>query len=124
MSELVERLLKRANEDQTCADNSAVVAEALSEQMRLFGAREGHNIYAVRLAVDHQNSVKRDGQYASDLREAAAELTRLQKELETAREDALEEAAQHFASDGAYGAWHSQRVASELRRLKDKEVAG
>jgi hypothetical protein len=73
---LIERLLKRADEDQECADNSAVVASALSGQMDAFHARTGHNVYAVRMAVDHRNSVKRDSQYAADLREAAALLAR------------------------------------------------
>lgn len=66
---LIERLEKRAKEDETCAENSRVVAELLAPQMVLFNAREAPwNTYAVRMAVEHENSVKRDSQYASDLR--------------------------------------------------------
>lgn len=71
--DLIERLRKRAKEDQACADNSAVIVEALAGQMELFENRNGPawNTYAVRMAVDHRNSVKRDTQYARDLTEAA-----------------------------------------------------
>ena len=75
---LVERLRKRADEDQACADNSKVIVDALSEQMRLFESREGHNVYAVRMAVDHKSSLGRDSRYAADLREAAEILSRPQ----------------------------------------------
>lgn len=91
-SALVERLRKRADEDQRCADNNKVVAEALSEQMRLFEERAGHNTYAVRMAVDHKHSAKRDAMYASDLREAISEITRL-----TARIAELEKALRDIA---------------------------
>lgn len=72
---LIERLLKRAKEDRQCAENSAVVADALSGQMERFESRDEQrpwNTYAVRMAVDHRNSVKRDTQYADDLIEAVA----------------------------------------------------
>lgn len=88
---LVERLRRRAKEDQACADNSAVIVDALAGQMKLFNAHEVRedgqvwNTYAVRMAVDHQNSVKRDTQYASDLLEAAAEI----EALRAARDEAL-----------------------------------
>lgn len=71
--ELVERLEKRAQEDERCAANSQIIVDLLAPQMALFTAREGvWNTYAVRMAVDHSNSVKRDGQYAADLRAAIA----------------------------------------------------
>jgi len=65
--------------------------------------------------------------------EAAAELTRLQKELETAREDALEEAAKvanrkwqeyqgPFGSQAASACGYE--IETAIRALKDKEVAG
>lgn len=90
---LVERLLKRAAEDQSCADNGQVIVDALAEQMRLFEAREGHNVYAVRMAVDHKSSVKRDQKYADDLR-AAAEFIRSRQLAPDAdaRREALEAA--------------------------------
>ena len=78
MSELTERLRKRAKEDQACADNSKVIVEALADQMRLFERREGHNVYAVRMAVDHKSGMERDRRYAADLIEAADEIERLQ----------------------------------------------
>lgn len=52
-----------------------------------------------------------------------AEITRLQKELETAREDALEEAAK--VADGYVGmGWRGDELPAAIRALKDKEVAG
>ena len=75
--------------------------------------------------------------------EAAAEITRLQKELETAREDALEEAAAIFdarndkitelmereyhqvVKDSCVSAiLRNATDAAAIRALKDKEVAG
>lgn len=51
---------------------------ALEGQMKHFDARDGlHNTYAVRLAVDHRNSMKRDLQYAADLRAALTALQSL-----------------------------------------------
>lgn len=76
---LIARLEKRAAEDERCAVNNEVVAALLEPQMRMFEAREGHNVYAVRMAVDHRNGGKRDRQYAADLREAVGLLRALQE---------------------------------------------
>ncbi len=75
---LIERLEKRAKEDESCAENSRVVAGLLAPEMAKFKARTdaGWNTYAVRLAVDHQNSIKRDSGYAADLRAVIALLDR------------------------------------------------
>lgn len=63
--------------------------------------------------------------------EAAAEITLLQKELETAREDALEEADRSLSlalSEGSKipsGAVpYINGIRQAIRALKDKEVAG
>ena len=70
--ELIARLRKRMEEDRQCAANSKIVADLLQPQMDAFEACDGHNVYAVRMAVDHRNSVKRDTQYADDLEAAIA----------------------------------------------------
>lgn len=81
IKELMERLQKRANEDRQCEANNLAVAEALDDQLVLFEGRTGaHNVYAVRMAVDHQQSAKRDGRYAADLEQAVALLQALQEE--------------------------------------------
>lgn len=80
---LIERLEKRAAEDEQCAVNNEVVAALFEPQMRMFDAREGHNIYAVRMAIDHRQSGKRDRQYAADLREAIAALRALSQEQQS-----------------------------------------
>lgn len=73
MRDLIERLEKRAKEDDECADNSARVADLLSPELGRFNAREAPwNTYAVRMAIDHRNSMERDRRYAADLREAIA----------------------------------------------------
>jgi hypothetical protein len=70
---LVERLRKRAKEDRQCAENNRVVAGLLEPQFAAFNAREEPwNTYAVRMAVDHRNSLKRDEQWADDLDAAVA----------------------------------------------------
>lgn len=104
MSNLIERLRKRAKEDQTCADNSSVIVDALAGQMKLFEDREGGgwNTYAVRMAVDHRNSVRRDTQYAKDLTEAADHIASLEAALAEAREalKPFAEASRRFEAAG------------------------
>ena len=79
--DITARLLDRAKEDRQCAENNKAVFDAFSEQMRRFESREGHNVYAVRMAVDHKNGMERDTRYAADLEEAAAEIQRLRAEV-------------------------------------------
>lgn len=78
MISLIERLRKRASEDEECAANNGAVADALKPQIDIFNAgKGGHNTYAVRMFLDHHNGEKRDRQYAADLREAVEALERL-----------------------------------------------
>lgn len=71
MSTLVERLRKRAEEEREIAANSAVVAGLLKPQLDRFTNREPPwNTYAVRVALDHRNSAKKDAEFADDLEEA------------------------------------------------------
>lgn len=87
MTDLTKRLRERADEDAKCAENSKVVADLLRPQLEAFEANEDQgNVYAIRMAVDHRNSVKRDGQYAADLREAATTLETLTQENARLRE--------------------------------------
>lgn len=73
MRELIERLEKRAKEDDACADNSRVVADLLLPEVARFNERLAPwNTYAIRMALDHRNSMERDRRYAADLREAIA----------------------------------------------------
>lgn len=71
---LVQRLRKYEKEARETAANCEVVAAALAGQIEALEARTGHNIYAVRLAVDHRNSAKRETQFADDI---AAVLSRM-----------------------------------------------
>ena len=73
---LVERLRKRAAEERKIAENNVRVAELLAPELVRFEAREGHNIYATRMAIDHRDSAKRDAAFADDLEAAATALTR------------------------------------------------
>jgi hypothetical protein len=71
MTSLIERLRKRAAEDEACAANNDAVADALKPQIDLSHVgKGGHNTYAVRMFLDHRNGAKRDRQYAADLRKA------------------------------------------------------
>jgi hypothetical protein len=57
------------------------------------------------------------GLFWPEARDAIAEIERLQKELETARGDALEEAARFFDSTAARGDWNSARISAAIRAL-------
>lgn len=68
LADIIVRLEKRAEQDRSYAENNTVVADLLETQMALFNAREGQwNTYAVRMAVDHRQSAKKDTQFADDL---------------------------------------------------------
>lgn len=76
--ELAERLEKRAKQDREYAINSSVVLGLLEPELAKFSAREGPwNTYAVRMAIEHRNSAKRDNAFADDLEAAAASLRAL-----------------------------------------------
>lgn len=112
MSELVGRLVRRA--------------EILAE----LGARELSDEARKKTAWQIESAAVML-HAATDNIQAAAEITRLQKGLDTAREDALEEAAK--VADEKAQHWDSPRgherealldAADAIRNLKDKEVAG
>jgi len=69
--DIVKRLHKRAEKIDVAIANSRVVADLLKPQIDAFEQRTGHNIYAVRMAVDHENSIKRDEKETAELRQAA-----------------------------------------------------
>ena len=70
---LIARLSKRAADDRSYAENNTIVASMLQPQMDAFDRRDGtHNLYAVRLQLDHRNSAKKDMQFADDLEMAIA----------------------------------------------------
>lgn len=72
--ELLKRLEKYEKEARDMAENCEAVAVAFADQMKAFEDRTGHNVYAVRMAVDHRNSAKREKQLADDM---AAVLARM-----------------------------------------------
>jgi len=69
--DIVKRLRTRAEKIDVAIANSRVVVDLLKPQMDAFEQRTGHNIYAVRMAVDHENSIRRDEKETAELREAA-----------------------------------------------------
>lgn len=71
---LAGRLLKRAELEREIAANSRVVAELLMPQREAFNERQGHNVYAVLMQIDHQRNAEKDDAFASDLEQAAAAL--------------------------------------------------
>ena len=70
---LADRLEKRAKQEREIAANSAVIVALLEPEFAKFEAREAPwNTYAVRMAVEHRNSVKKDTAFADDLEAAVA----------------------------------------------------
>jgi hypothetical protein len=65
---LAERLEKRAKVEREIAANSAVIVALLEPEFAKFEAREAPwNTYAVRMAVEHRHSAKKDAAFADDL---------------------------------------------------------
>jgi hypothetical protein len=69
---LAVRLAKRAELEREIAANSRIVADLLKPQREAFKGREGHNVYAVRMQIDHQRSAEKDDAFAADLEQAVA----------------------------------------------------
>lgn len=71
--ELATRLEKRAKDERDYAANNTLVAELLQPEFAKWEARkEPFNLYAVRMAVEHRNSAKKDAAFADDLEQAIA----------------------------------------------------
>jgi predicted phosphoribosyltransferase len=122
MADLVDRLLKRSEDDQACAENSMAVFEALGEHYRAFDQRSGRwNTYAVRMAVDHKKGAERDAQHAADLREVVSEISRLREENERIRNEARE--AYRAAIDRSNRATDAE-IDEAIRALKAEEPRG
>jgi hypothetical protein len=86
-SDIVERLREREAKLRECIANSQVVIDLLAPQMTAFKKRDGsHNIYAVRMSVDHKSSVRTTTKEADELRDAADHITALEAKLAEARE--------------------------------------
>ncbi|MGN7867739.1 hypothetical protein [Paracoccus sp. 22332] len=94
VAELVARLRKRSKYERDIQANNVAVAELLQPQIDAFNRRDGtHNLFALRLALEHKNCAENDGKLAEDwdaaiatIEAQAAELARLKGLLEEARE--------------------------------------
>ena len=68
LTDIIQRLEKRAKDERSYVENNIVVADLLEPQMALFNAREAPwNTYAVRMAIDHRQEAKKGKQFADDL---------------------------------------------------------
>lgn len=122
---LVERLEKRAKEDDECADNSRTVADLLSPELARFNERDpaGWNTYAVRMAVDHRNSMERDRRYSADLRAALTAIQSLvarNAELEAGLERALS-AVEYQPGDHPIVPMKHDKFVKAIRSLLNKD---
>lgn len=82
MDDLIERLRAREAKHREAIANSQIVVDLLAPQKALFEARDVHNIYAVRLCVDHQSSIRTTTKEADELADAVSRITSLQQALE------------------------------------------
>lgn len=77
--DLIKRLRKRAADEREIQKNNEAVATALKGQRLLFEQRTGgHNNFAVRLGLQHENCAKNDAALASDWEEAADRIAALE----------------------------------------------
>ena len=72
---LVGRLRDRAAKIRGYIASSQLVVDYLKPEMDKFKALTGHDIYTVRMAVDHQSSIRTQTKEAEDLEAAVAALT-------------------------------------------------
>ena len=103
--DIVERVLGYEKKRRTEIENCQIIVDLMQPQMTLFEQREGHNLYAVRLAVDHESSIRTTTKEADTLKEAATTIAQLR-----ADNAKLVEGLKPFAR--AFGYW------SNLRRPK------
>ena len=79
--ELIERLRERASKVRQYIASSQLVVDLLKPEMDKFDARTGHDIYTVRMSVDHANSIKKQTVEADDLDAAATAIETLTTQL-------------------------------------------
>lgn len=99
MTDLVERLRKRAESEREIQRNNEAVADALEAQLDAFKRRDGtHNNFAVRLGLNHRSCAKNDAALAKDWDEAADALEAAQAQAAEVRRETVEECAQHLTT--------------------------
>lgn len=87
LSLLVERLRKRIAGVESQIVNCQRIVDLMQPEMALFEAREGkHNVYAARMSVDHESSIRTLTKELADLTEAADTIIAQAEALEVARE--------------------------------------
>ena len=80
--DIVDKLQQRIDKVNGWIKSSLLVADLLQPEMDKFEARTGHDIYTVRMAVDHRSSVRTQQREVDDLVEAKNEIMRLRSALQ------------------------------------------
>jgi len=86
--DLVERLRERAEKIRGHIKSSQLIVDLLQPEMDKFEARTGHDLYTVRMAVDHKSSIRTQAKELADLDETITRI-KAQDELITRMQDVL-----------------------------------
>ena len=84
--DLVERLRERADHIRGYIKSSQLVVDLLQPETDKFEARTGHDLYTVRMAVDHQSSIRTQTKELEELDQAADRIEAQAKLIEGLRE--------------------------------------
>ena len=118
-TDLIERLKARAEKIRGYIANNTRVMELLQPEMDKFDAREGHNTYTVRIAVDHLSSNRSYTKELADWEDAAATLAEANAKLEKAREALVVIARDRGGTMGEYHAECMYLARATLAELED-----
>ena len=87
MTDIVERLLTRAERLKKQNFSCQRICDLLAPEMAKFDARDAPwDTYTVRMAVDHQSSIRTQQKEIDDLTEAANEISSLRAAIAAATE--------------------------------------
>lgn len=92
-------LRSRAEKIRGYIKSSARVVELLKPEMVKFEARTGHDVYTVRMSVDHASSIRTQTKEAEELEQAADALAVIEADRKEAREEVVREIIQHLIED-------------------------
>lgn len=119
---LEERLRARIKKINGWIANCDRIAELMAPEMERFEKREGHNIYATRLAVDHESEKRSHVKHVKELTEAADEIASLRARVEVLSQYlgiAIEDFDCHFGRSNNEAHWSNEA----RRALKDTSNA-
>ncbi len=113
--DLIERLRERAAKVRGWIASSQRVVDLLRPEMDKFDARTGHDLYTVRMSVDHKSSIRTQTKEAEEIEAAIARIEALEAMVKEAGEALAPLARSRLQLD----ALDEERARATLAKIKE-----